>query len=173
MNFLLFFPSPPSHPTSTPDLLQTTTSPSLHNSPSRIVDTFPLFPTSPRCGTSFYFIFSLHNDVLASISSCKFAHHRTGPCFRLLPSHLFPYSFSRNQLREAIARLTTSTSSQLPRATRFAAPLRKSATPAFARFQSTDEKVKGSVIGIDLGTTNSAVAIMEGKAPKIIENSEG
>lgn len=29
------------------------------------------------------------------------------------------------------------------------------------------------VIGIDLGTTNSCVAIMEGKDPKIIENSEG
>ncbi len=29
------------------------------------------------------------------------------------------------------------------------------------------------VIGIDLGTTNSCVAIMEGKAPKVIENSEG
>lgn len=29
------------------------------------------------------------------------------------------------------------------------------------------------MIGIDLGTTNSAVAIMEGKVPKIIENSEG
>ncbi|CAI4550217.1 ATV_HP_G0143610.mRNA.1.CDS.1 [Saccharomyces cerevisiae] len=39
------------------------------------------------------------------------------------------------------------------------------------RLQST--KVQGSVIGIDLGTTNSAVAIMEGKVPKIIENAEG
>lgn len=29
------------------------------------------------------------------------------------------------------------------------------------------------VIGIDLGTTNSCVAIMEGKASKVIENSEG
>ncbi|PSR83701.1 heat shock 70 kDa protein [Coniella lustricola] len=61
----------------------------------------------------------------------------------------------------------------LPRATRSAGFMHKSASPAFARFQSTDEKVKGSVIGIDLGTTNSAVAIMEGKTPKIIENSEG
>ncbi len=29
------------------------------------------------------------------------------------------------------------------------------------------------VIGIDLGTTNSCVAVMDGKTPKIIENSEG
>ncbi|QLL31716.1 hypothetical protein HG536_0B05810 [Torulaspora globosa] len=54
--------------------------------------------------------------------------------------------------------------------------LRKSAiaTPVrvASRFQSTS-KVQGSVIGIDLGTTNSAVAVMEGKIPKIIENAEG
>ncbi len=31
----------------------------------------------------------------------------------------------------------------------------------------------GKVIGIDLGTTNSCVAIMEGGNPKVIENSEG
>src|SRR5215469_15354184 len=29
------------------------------------------------------------------------------------------------------------------------------------------------IIGIDLGTTNSCVAIMEGGQPKVIENSEG
>ena len=30
-----------------------------------------------------------------------------------------------------------------------------------------------TVIGIDLGTTNSCVAIMDGKSPKVIENVEG
>jgi len=33
--------------------------------------------------------------------------------------------------------------------------------------------VRGAVIGVDLGTTNSCVAIMEGKAAKVIENAEG
>lgn len=31
----------------------------------------------------------------------------------------------------------------------------------------------GKIIGIDLGTTNSVVAVMEGGEPKVIENSEG
>src|SRR5437868_6622199 len=34
-------------------------------------------------------------------------------------------------------------------------------------------KNMGKIIGIDLGTTNSCVAVMEGNTPKVIENSEG
>ena len=29
------------------------------------------------------------------------------------------------------------------------------------------------IIGIDLGTTNSCVAVMDGSEPKVIENAEG
>ena len=32
---------------------------------------------------------------------------------------------------------------------------------------------KGKVIGIDLGTTNSCVAVMEGQDPVVIQNAEG
>jgi len=34
-------------------------------------------------------------------------------------------------------------------------------------------KVGGPCIGIDLGTTNSCVAVMEGSTPRVIENAEG
>lgn len=34
-------------------------------------------------------------------------------------------------------------------------------------------EVKGAVIGIDLGTTNSCVAVMDGATPRVLENAEG
>ncbi|WP_428849679.1 molecular chaperone DnaK [Imbroritus primus] len=45
----------------------------------------------------------------------------------------------------------------------------------FATFPNKDSGAHhmGKIIGIDLGTTNSCVAVMEGKTPKVIENAEG
>lgn len=56
------------------------------------------------------------------------------------------------------ARSIPSSSSLLPRAF----------TGSAARYEA-----QGDVIGIDLGTTNSCVSIMEGKTPRVIENAEG
>ncbi|KAI8344687.1 heat shock protein 70 family [Chlamydoabsidia padenii] len=45
--------------------------------------------------------------------------------------------------------------------------------PTLIGKRGKSEKVEGHVIGIDLGTTNSCVSVMEGKTPRVIENSEG
>ncbi|VFQ81854.1 unnamed protein product [Cuscuta campestris] len=39
--------------------------------------------------------------------------------------------------------------------------------------QFSSKSAGNDIIGIDLGTTNSCIAVMEGKTPKVIENSEG
>ncbi len=40
-------------------------------------------------------------------------------------------------------------------------------------YRQEEEMSMGKVIGIDLGTTNSCVAVMDGSQPRVIENSEG
>lgn len=67
-------------------------------------------------------------------------------------------------LRIGLQRGITSTGASLTPA------LRCGAASQAARWKSTDT---GDVIGIDLGTTNSCVAIMEGRNARVIENTEG
>jgi len=69
-------------------------------------------------------------------------------------------------------------SSTLLRRSATALTAKKAASPGMSvaldgiarRFKSDDA---GDVIGIDLGTTNSCVSIMEGRTARVIENSEG
>jgi molecular chaperone DnaK len=44
---------------------------------------------------------------------------------------------------------------------------------AIARHNGNNSKVQGDVVGIDLGTTYSCVAVMEGDKPRVLENAEG
>jgi len=55
----------------------------------------------------------------------------------------------------------------------YASPLQATAVAQKYDVRYKSDGVKGAVIGVDLGTTNSCVAVMEGKAAKVIENAEG
>ncbi|XP_062199684.1 heat shock 70 kDa protein, mitochondrial-like [Phragmites australis] len=69
------------------------------------------------------------------------------------------------------SRTVASAISQAPAAHRTTPPL-LSRLGAVARAFSS-KPAATDVIGIDLGTTNSCVSVMEGKTPRVIENAEG
>ena len=43
----------------------------------------------------------------------------------------------------------------------------------FNHYINREKIIMSKIIGIDLGTTNSCVAIMEGSQAKVLENAEG
>ncbi|KAI0050784.1 heat shock protein 70 [Auriscalpium vulgare] len=61
------------------------------------------------------------------------------------------------------------------RSFRFAVPRtgRYAGLPRSSVARNMNTKVSGPVVGIDLGTTNSCVSVMEGKTSRVIENAEG
>jgi len=66
--------------------------------------------------------------------------------------------------------MTTTTTTQQAPAAAASNLLLGGGLPLQRRYKSTDA---GDVIGIDLGTTNSCVAVMEGRNARVIENAEG
>jgi len=52
---------------------------------------------------------------------------------------------------------------------------KRTVSPGFFlyHYQKKEQTLMGKIIGIDLGTTNSCVAVMQGSQPTVIENSEG
>merc|ERR1719498_1555228 len=51
--------------------------------------------------------------------------------------------------------------------------LRTQTAQAATRLLTNPHRCMSNIIGIDLGTTNSCVAVMESGNPKVIENAEG
>jgi molecular chaperone DnaK len=85
----------------------------------------------------------------------------------------FFFIFKKNVFQNGSQALTCP-----PQGSHLAAPRSQTGTglnKMTATMMSTDAKgkVQGVVIGIDLGTTNSCVSVMDGRTPKVIENAEG
>jgi len=79
----------------------------------------------------------------------------------------------RSSLSTAILKETSRGFSQLSAKTPLQAQVVAQKYGLYNQNCQMSKGVQGAVVGIDLGTTNSCVAVMEGKQPKVIENAEG
>jgi len=82
-------------------------------------------------------------------------------------------SFSAEAAAPAGALLAKSASGSLSALRSLKSPMRSAAGGHSFALRAFSSAGGSEVIGIDLGTTNSCVAVMEGKGAKVIENAEG
>lgn len=80
---------------------------------------------------------------------------------------------SRSSISSAILKESVRGFSQLSVKTPVQAQVIAQKYGLYQQNASMSKGVTGAVVGIDLGTTNSCVAVMEGKQAKVIENAEG
>ncbi|CAL9124094.1 unnamed protein product [Musa textilis] len=82
---------------------------------------------------------------------------------------------ARSRPRSLVSAVTSALpqTSNLLKASHGGTPLTQRWAAAAAARAFSSKPASADVIGIDLGTTNSCVSVMEGKSPKVIENAEG
>src|SRR5665213_961050 len=98
--------------------------------------------------------------------TARICNTRGGEAAPLRPPPWFPYRNSKRRLPQKGVRLKDFGPGGGAHARGGA--LRRPIAPI-----GSEREHMSRIIGIDLGTTNSCVAIMDGKAPKVIENAEG
>nr|CAB3254530.1 stress-70 protein, mitochondrial-like [Phallusia mammillata] len=78
------------------------------------------------------------------------------------------YQHQKKVYQNLLKRNTHGKAASLQRNQRLSAMCNQFLTRSYA-----SDAIRGAVVGIDLGTTNSCVAVMEGKQAKVLENAEG
>ena len=133
-----------------------------------IIPFAPSLTSSPSCDTRVLYLSFIERALITPTThhAVITAHaERTSSSEHPDASHDHPLTLSA----QAVPRATSTF-----RSSAYRTPIVSQFRRGYAENTASDgEKVKGQVIGIDLGTTNSAVAVMEGKSPRIIENAEG
>lgn len=97
-------------------------------------------------------------------------NHQLNPLSRQTSTRAFPLPAKNKKQKKTQRQLAQIRGG--PASAAAPSPLCAAATAATRRTLSSKGPA-GDIIGIDLGTTNSCVAIMEGRTARVIENTEG